>query len=136
LEPAKPDDFAYFFDLRHRTMLEHFERAGKVWDDAELGRHRQSFNPKTLWMIHNKGERVGFVDISTCGADVRVSLFCIEPDHQNHNIGARVMHRIIREAEARGQNIVLDVLKGNRATTLYERLGFQRIKRDVEMLKF
>jgi ribosomal protein S18 acetylase RimI-like enzyme len=136
LEPAKPEDFDYFYDLRHKTMLEHFQGAGKVWDDAELGRHRLSFNPNTLRMIHYLGQRVGFVDISPRGDDIRISLFCIEPDHQNRGIGTEVTHRIIRAAEGRRQNIIRDVLNGNRAARLYERLGFQRVEGEVEILDY
>ena len=131
---AKPEDFDYFYDLRKRTMVEHFMRAGKEWPEAEeLALHRQRFDVHSLRMISLKGERIGFVGVRPVKDAVDIELFCIEPRFQNQGIGRRVMEMILTEPELRGRKIILDVLHGNPAARLYERLGFLRTHEDDKL---
>lgn len=47
------------------------------------------------------------------------------PEFQGHGIGTALLQRELRFADARGLPVRLQVLRENRARTLYERLGFR-----------
>ena len=121
---AAPNDFEYFYDLRKKTMEEHFVRVGKIWDDNELRLHQESFRMNKLVMILYRGHKVGFVNVVPSKSEVLVSHFCIDPDNQSHGLGRYVMDCIVSEAERANKKVVLDVLKGNKAIRLYRRMGF------------
>jgi ribosomal protein S18 acetylase RimI-like enzyme len=60
----------------------------------------------------------------------KIYLSCIEihPGHQGHGFGSRIISALLEEAERKGQDLVLDVLKVNRRTqALYERLGLTEV---------
>lgn len=136
-EQTTVDDFEYFYDLRHRTMLEHFIRAGKEWDETiERENHRQSFNPETLRGIAYNGKRVGFINVGITQDKMRISLFCIEPTSQNCGIGTEVLLKIISEADTRELPVALDVLKGNQSYRLYERMGFSQTAGAIDILDY
>ena len=135
LKSAEELDFDYFYDLRRLTMTEHFNRAGKRWDDAELGRHRVAFDVDTLKIILVGGVRVGFINLVQKDLLLEVSHFCIEPALQGGGIGTVVMKKVLVIARTRNLRVVLNVLIWNRASMLYERLGFRRTSGDDPLLQ-
>lgn len=122
---AVESDFDYFYDLRKRTMTEHFSRVGKTWGDEELTRHREVFDRKKLTMISLRGTIVGFVNVSSSKHEVLISHFCIEPDQQGSGLGSYVLKCVINEAARERKSIKLDILKKNKALKLYKRFGFK-----------
>ncbi len=115
---ATANDFEYFYALRKRTMYEHFINAGKGWDDKEeRGNHTNSFNSETLRFIYLGGKRIGCIDVAPKGSNLRISLFCIEPQLQNKGVGTQVLQTVINEAKQNDKALVLDVLKVNQSKT-------------------
>jgi ribosomal protein S18 acetylase RimI-like enzyme len=54
----------------------------------------------------------------------------IQPDHQGHGIGTRLVSVLLDEARQNGKALVLDVLAVNhRAQALYQRLGMTEVAR-------
>jgi ribosomal protein S18 acetylase RimI-like enzyme len=51
-------------------------------------------------------------------------------EHRNCGIGAAVLTELIAESRKAGVPLRLQVMKGNRAVTLYERLGFSKSGED------
>jgi ribosomal protein S18 acetylase RimI-like enzyme len=134
---AKPEDFDYFYALRKETMMPHFLRAGKEWpEEEELALHRERFDTHTLRMIYNGDARIGFVAVRPVDDAFDIELFCIEPAHQNQGIGTKVLEMIIAEPALLGCKLILDVLHGNPAARLYERMGFVRTPQIHDKLAF
>jgi ribosomal protein S18 acetylase RimI-like enzyme len=52
----------------------------------------------------------------------------IAPPHQGRGIGSQILRDIVKRAHEGGKKVVLATgLKNDRASALYERLGFQRV---------
>jgi len=136
-EPIKPSDFDYFYDLRHRTMAEHYIRAGEVWDqEQEIQNHRKYLRQEGLKLIYNNGQRIGCVSVAPYKEGLRLGLFCIEPQHQRKGLGEQVVQKVIEEAEEQRKDIFLDVLIKNPVCSLYERAGFEPIEGDCSILVY
>ncbi|MFP2932791.1 GNAT family N-acetyltransferase [Pyxidicoccus sp. 3LG] len=79
------------------------------------------------------GELVGLVLMARRGRVSRVAGMGIVPSHRNHKLGGAMLLPLMEEARARGDSrMVLEVIEQNApALKLYERLGFQRVRRLV-----
>ncbi|MGE0109769.1 MAG: GNAT family N-acetyltransferase [Bdellovibrionales bacterium] len=136
-EPAKSSDFDYFYKLRRQTMEEHYVRVEEHWDhETELQKHRNYLNQGTVRLIYNNGIRIGCVSAAPHENGLRISLFCIEPEHQRKGLGEKVLQKIIEEAVDQRKDIFLDVLVENPVCALYERLGFERVEGDCPILVY
>ena len=79
------------------------------------------------------GEPVGLVLMARRGRVSRVAGMGIVPAHRHRKLGASMLVPLMEEARARGDSrMVLEVIEQNTAAVkLYERLGFQRVRRLV-----
>jgi ribosomal protein S18 acetylase RimI-like enzyme len=79
------------------------------------------------------GAPVGLVLIARRGRVSRVAGMGIVPAHRNRKLGGAMLRPLMEEARARGDaRMVLEVIEQNvPALKLYERLGFQRVRRLV-----
>jgi ribosomal protein S18 acetylase RimI-like enzyme len=79
------------------------------------------------------GEPVGLVLMARRGRVSRVAGMGIVPSHRNRKLGASMLRPLMEEARARGDTrMLLEVIEQNvAAVKLYERLGFQRVRRLV-----
>ncbi|MDC0714386.1 GNAT family N-acetyltransferase [Stigmatella sp. ncwal1] len=79
------------------------------------------------------GEPVGLVLIARRGRMSRVAAMGIVPAYRNRKLGGAILGPLMEESRARGDTrMVLEVIEQNTpAVKLYERLGFQRVRRLV-----
>jgi ribosomal protein S18 acetylase RimI-like enzyme len=79
------------------------------------------------------GEPVGLVLMARRGRVSRVAGMGIVPSHRHRKLGASMLLPLMEDARARGDSrMVLEVIEQNApAVKLYERLGFQRVRRLV-----
>ncbi len=123
LAPFEAADFEDFYALRRRTMEPHFAAAGKNWlEEDERATHTAIAQSGGLLKILRGCERAGYVHAALQDGLVRLSHFCIAPEQQNHGIGTAAMKRLMERHPT--LPFRLDILRGNRALRLYERLGF------------
>jgi ribosomal protein S18 acetylase RimI-like enzyme len=59
--------------------------------------------------------------------ELRIMDIALLPEFRGQGIGSRLMHDLLREAQARGVPVTLHVEPFNPALRLYARLGFQKI---------
>jgi ribosomal protein S18 acetylase RimI-like enzyme len=55
---------------------------------------------------------------------VLLDMVLVDPTYQNRGLATALIGPIVQEAHARGQAVVLQVMKVNPSKRLYERLGF------------
>ncbi|AEI66051.1 GNAT family N-acetyltransferase [Corallococcus macrosporus] len=79
------------------------------------------------------GEPVGLVLMARRGRESRVAGMGVVPAWRNRKLGGAMLRPLLDEARARGDaRVVLEVIEQNApAVALYERLGFQRVRRLV-----
>lgn len=107
-------------------MGPHLEAAGIEQDEQGMwARIHSDFDSGQI--IELGGEAIGLLKVvreMRTWTLVQVQLL---PAWQNQGIGARLLAETIADARAAGADVVLSVLKVNKARHLYERLGFSVI---------
>ena len=70
------------------------------------------------------------LDVGYHPGEISLSRIEIDPGHQGHGFGSRIISALLEEAERKGQDLVLDVLTANRrAQALYGWLGLIEVAR-------
>ncbi len=97
-------------DFSEERLIERF-RALLVIDDVQI--------------IVSDDQDVGWVQLTRGPDAIDLAQLHIMPDFQKKRIGTTIIQRVLDEASSAGKKVTLAVLKGNRAVSLYKRLGFK-----------
>jgi ribosomal protein S18 acetylase RimI-like enzyme len=122
---AKQEDGQRLYEI-HRAALGPYVAKIWGWDDAwQAEAFAKNFDPKSVRVVEELGQVVGFYQLNDEGEAVVLSKIEIEPGCQQRGVGTRIIIDVLAEARARGQVVRLQVFKINhRAHALYQRLGF------------
>lgn len=128
LRQATDDDFDFLYHLHVATMKEYVE-AVYGWDDAFQERYfKERFDPTPCQIVVVEGRDIGMVRVAESEGELYIDNIHILPEYQNRGIGTAILKDIQRSAEERGLPVALQVLRGNPARRLYERLGFAAVE--------
>jgi ribosomal protein S18 acetylase RimI-like enzyme len=75
-------------------------------------------------VIYLGDEPIGSIIVSRSSVEIRLVDIELLPQHRNGGIGTRLIRELIAESRSAKLPLRLNVLGGNRAKRLYERLGF------------
>lgn len=120
---ATEADIPLLLELRKGTMLPHLERAGAPSDQDSL-MARVVYRLEDAQLVYLGEEFVGLFKVSRTGREWMLVQVQVAPGWQGRGLGEALVRRLQEEAAAQRCCVVLDVLKGNPARRLYERLGF------------
>ena len=124
LRPAMENDYDFLWWLHGATMRDYVE-AIWGWDEALQVQYFQvRFNPARMQIIECAGEAVGYISVERREASIFLGAIEIAPEYQGQGIGTGLIRDLQGEAERQGVPLKLQVLQGNPARRLYERLGF------------
>ncbi len=121
LRPARPNDLDMLDAMHTLCMRPHVERV-YPWE-PEL--FRGMFDPSVTEVIVADGADAGMLTLTEEPAAIRLRTIIVFPAFQGRGIGRVVIERLLRRAEGAGVAVRLQVLQGNPARGLYERLGFR-----------
>jgi ribosomal protein S18 acetylase RimI-like enzyme len=83
------------------------------------------FNPpESGQIVQVDGRDIGYLKVADHEDGVLLDMVLIDPAYQNRGLGTALIAPVVQAAHARGQAVVLQVLKVNPSKRLYERLGF------------
>ena len=125
--PATEADVPFLLELRRQTMTEHQIAAGLVPSEAER-RERVLVRYENAEILQQEGEAVGLWKVTRDGRNWDLIQIQLVPELQGKGLGRQLIEALIAEATAAGASIQLNVLNGNPARRLYERLGFRELK--------
>ena len=124
LRPATDGDYDFLWWLKGTTMRDYVE-AIWGWDEAFQRQYfRDRFDPARLEIVERGGEAIGYLSVERREDAIFLGVIEIAPDHQGRGIGTGLIRDLQHEARGRGVPLKLQVLQGNPARDLYERLGF------------
>lgn len=134
LRPEQPTDEAFLLHLYATTRQEELDLTN--WDPAiraafvsmqfkAMRRGYANMFPQGQFLIVMLGDLgVGRMVVNRAENEIRLVDMVLTPNVRCRGIGNRLVHALQTEARQAGKPLRLHVLKGNRATRFYERLGF------------
>ena len=130
LREARPVDYGFARQLYAVTMRDLTERAFG-WDEyrQDLSFARQYVQSEVRIIMLN-GRDVGWLQTRNVEPTLHLFQFYVAPAWQNQGIGTLVLKRVLAQAQRRGWNVALSVMKENSARRLYERHGFRATHED------
>ncbi|MBN3054488.1 GNAT family N-acetyltransferase [Pectobacterium brasiliense] len=134
LRPATPEDEQFLFKLRRATMDEHLHRAGVIADDSAHWQ-RIKYHYNDAYIVLMGSERIGLFKRYKGANEWTIIQIQILPAYQGQGIAAWLLHTFLRQADEANVPVTLSVLNGNRAITLYQRVGFKIVDNDDIALK-
>jgi GNAT superfamily N-acetyltransferase len=124
LEAVSADDFEALLALRLRAMHESLTRLGRYDEQRARERLAAGFDPARTRRIVVDGVRVGFLVLKHLTRALRLDHLYIDPPHQRHGTGHRVLTWVAAKADALQLPVELVVLKASDANRFYQRHGF------------
>lgn len=134
LRPGQPDDYDFAIALYLESTKPLLVALG-LWDENRVvDRFWDGFKPENVQVICSNGANVGWMQISESPDGLRVHQIHLIDAIRNHGIGTRLIERILDRARNNGSKVALNVIRGNPAIALYDRLGFRVVGEDDEKL--
>jgi ribosomal protein S18 acetylase RimI-like enzyme len=131
LRPATNTDEPFLLGLRRATMTEHLERAGEP-SDAAAHYARLQYRYDAARIICLGGVAIGLLKAYRDETEWHLVQLQIDPQHQGRGLGERIIKTLLASAQANALPVSLNVLRGNPAKRLYERLGFRETGADAQ----
>jgi len=106
------------------------------WDESKiLSRFADSFKPDRIWILTCAGEDCGWFQVSETPEEVHLDQLHLVESARNGGIGTGLILELQDRANASAKTLALNVMRGNRAQHLYERLGFRLDGGDEEKVR-
>ncbi|KML66045.1 GNAT family N-acetyltransferase [Pectobacterium peruviense] len=126
LRLATSEDERFLFELRRATMDEHLQKAGIIADDSAHWQ-RIKYHYNDAYIVLMGSEPIGLFKRHKGVNEWAIIQIQILPTYQGQGIAEWLLNRFLQQADEANVPVTLSVLKGNRAITLYQRLGFKII---------
>ena len=124
--PATKEDIPFLLALRRQTMDAHLLASGvEVSDEYHL--ERVAYRLDCAQILMAQGAPVGLLKIARGPGEWEILQIQLAPGLQGGGKGRLILQHVIREADAAGIGVRLNVLKANPAKRLYDRLGFELV---------
>jgi ribosomal protein S18 acetylase RimI-like enzyme len=134
LRPARPDDYGFAVGLYLESTRGLLAALGR-WDERRvLARFAQDFNPERARVIRSAGADIGWIQVSDSADGFHLDQLHLVDQFRNRWIGTHLIEALQDRARREGRPVGLNVIRGNRAISLYRRLGFRLVGEDEEKL--
>ncbi len=134
LRPARPEDQYFAAALYLDSMRRLLSRLGKWDEDRVKRRFRESFRLSQTQIIDLGDADIGWIQVSETAEQFHLHQIHLVQQYRNRGIGGALIAGLLRQAQAEGRPVVLNVIHGNPAASLYARLGFRPVREDAEKL--
>jgi ribosomal protein S18 acetylase RimI-like enzyme len=106
------------------------------WDEKQvLSRFAESFKPDQIWILTGAEADIGWFQVSETTEEVHLDQLHLVETARNQGIGTGLIAELQDRAVASAKALALNVMRGNRAQQLYERLGFHVDGGDEEKIR-
>lgn len=134
LRPARSRDYDFAATLYLESTRPLLTALG-LWHEGRIvARFRQAFHIEQTRVIRLDGADIGWMQVSESPERIHLHQLHIVPQFRNRGIGTSMIRAILDRARRQGRPAFLNVIRGNRALSLYRRLGFRVVGGDVEKL--
>jgi ribosomal protein S18 acetylase RimI-like enzyme len=134
LRPARSDDYDFAVDLYLDSTKRLLTDLGRWNRGRVVARFRRGFKAEQAQVICLKGADIGWLQISEPDDRLHLHQLHIAARFRNRGIGTRLIRALLDRARRAGRPVGLNVIRGNRALSLYRQLGFRVVGGDAERL--
>ncbi len=99
-----------------------------------MARFRRAFKAEQVKVICVAGADIGWIQVSEPIGRLHLHQLHLIARFRNHGIGTRLIRALLIRGRRTGRPVRLNVIRGNRALSLYRRLGFRTVGGDAEKL--
>jgi ribosomal protein S18 acetylase RimI-like enzyme len=135
LRPAGPEDFAFARRL-YVESTDPLLKALGTWDEgAVTKRFENAYLRRPSQVICADDNDIGWLQVSRNDTSLHLHQVHLVKSYRNRGIGSRLIRAVMARAKALALPLTLNVIRGNPAIALYNRLGFRVVDEDKELLK-
>jgi GNAT superfamily N-acetyltransferase len=135
LRQARPEDFAFALALYLESTKPLLIALGH-WDEERVrARFAEDFTPERAQVLHADGRDIGWIQISDNGEGLHLDQLHLIESYRNRGIGTRLIEALLDRGRRGGKWVGLNVIRGNPAIRLYQRLGFALTGEDDDKLQ-
>lgn len=129
------EDYAFALALYLQSTKPLLIALGR-WDEGKiLSRFAGGFRLDQISMLSSAGADIGWIQVSETTEEIHVDQLHLIENARNHGIGTSLIVELQDRANAIDKALALNVIRGNRARQLYERLGFRTVGGDDEKIR-
>jgi ribosomal protein S18 acetylase RimI-like enzyme len=140
LRVADDNDREFLFQVYASTRSEEFANIGwsveqqraflSMQFDAQHRYFHDNFPSAQFDVIELDGKPVGRLYVARSAEEIRLIDIALLPEYRGRGYGSSLMRALLSEARAASKQVVLHVEQHNRASHLYQRLGFVTVQDD------
>jgi ribosomal protein S18 acetylase RimI-like enzyme len=140
LRPEGPEDGPFLLELYAATRQEELDAIAwpaamreafvRMQFNAQQQGYRAAFPRAEFAIILQGGQPAGRIVIDRAENGFLLVDMALLPTHRGRGLGTALMQELLREAASAAKRVRLSVLKGQRASRLYQRLGFEKTGED------
>ncbi len=128
LRPASGGDFQFCWSLYCDLMKPLTMELLEYWDESGQRRMiEEALADSGTSIVVLSGSDIGSLQINETPEEIYLGQLYVTPSMQNRGIGTAVVRRLCDRASRERKALALEVMKNNRARSLYERLGFDTV---------
>lgn len=127
LRPATFADLDYITDLKERTMRPALERLGRWSPRRSRARVEAALAAGGVSIVEVDGAPVGSIAWTRDDDAWHLHLFYLEPARHGAGLGSELLRSGLAEHPG---TVRIEVLRGTRSRSLYERFGFTLVRSD------
>lgn len=125
LRAARVDESDWLYRLKKTAYFELVEHTFGSWDESFQRRYfDQQYSDDRYEIVEVDGKSVGAMAVMEYSDYVFLAEIQLLPEFQNRGIGTAVISDLLSKAKNIGKPVHVQLLKGNRVVSLYQRLGF------------
>ena len=136
LHPARDEDFEFAIALYLESTKPLLVALGR-WDPERIrARFADDFKSERAQVIRAAdGRDIGWMQVSENGEGLHLDQLHLIDGFRNLWIGTRLIRELLERGRRSGKWVGLNVIRGNPAIRLYQRLGFALIGEDEDKLQ-
>jgi ribosomal protein S18 acetylase RimI-like enzyme len=133
--PARAEDYNFALALyleSTKPLLISLAR----WDEEQaFSRFADGFTLQQIRVLSVDGVDIGWIQVSETPEEIRLDQLHLIKEARNQGIGTFLIRELQNRADGSDRALTLNVIRGNRARQLYERLGFRVAGGDEERVR-
>ena len=135
LRPARIGDYDFALALYLESVKPLLLAIGR-WDEERiLSRFADGFKLEQIKVLRRAGGDIGWMQVSETEEEMHLDQLHLIDGARNQKIGTHLIRMLQDRARAADKPLALNVIRGNPAKALYERLGFRTDGGDEEKIR-